>query len=174
MEKPKATRVVRRKRHSPVGNEFEKVETTFTGLSPNTEYHYQLIANNSNGEVKTEDQTFTTEHSPAEERQAENCPNTEPARRKQLYHASRLPRIREGHATRQRKAGRHFRRIPSRPTANASFTPRRAFSPAPTRIRWQLSTSPSERLAAGSPVPSSAVLRRAPPNPPFRTSSLPN
>ena len=59
-----------------VGNEFVKVEAAFPGLSPNTEYHYQLIAHNDNGEIKTADQTFTTEHSPTEERQGEECPNT--------------------------------------------------------------------------------------------------
>ena len=59
-----------------VGNEFEKIEATFSGLSPNTEYHYQLIAHNDTGEVKTVDQTFTTELSSAEEREAESCSNT--------------------------------------------------------------------------------------------------
>ena len=62
-----------------VGNEFNEVTATFTGLEPNTTYHYQLVASNSNdpgGEDTTTDQTFTTERSSAEERSAENCPNT--------------------------------------------------------------------------------------------------
>jgi hypothetical protein len=59
-----------------LGNEFEAVTATFAGLKPNTEYHYQLTAINSYGEeVKTADQTFTTELSSAEEHAAENCPN---------------------------------------------------------------------------------------------------
>jgi hypothetical protein len=59
----------------PVGNQFQPVSATFTGLQPNTTYHYQLIAHNSYpGEVKTPDQTFTTEPSAAEERVAEDCP----------------------------------------------------------------------------------------------------
>ncbi len=63
----------------PIGNEFEGVTATLTGLEPNTTYHYQLVASNSNdpaGEDVTADQTFTTEHSSAEERAAESCPNT--------------------------------------------------------------------------------------------------
>jgi hypothetical protein len=56
---------------------FEKVEATFAGLAPDTTYHYQLTATNSNGEVKTADQAFTTELSAAEEHAAEvtACPN---------------------------------------------------------------------------------------------------
>ena len=64
----------------PVGNEFVKREVTFTGLHPNTTYHYQLVAENgftSPGHlVETPDQAFTTESSAAEERAAEHCPNT--------------------------------------------------------------------------------------------------
>jgi hypothetical protein len=60
----------------PVSNEFEKVTATFTGLKPNTEYHYQLIGENEYGETVTVDQTFTTERSSDEEREAEHCPNT--------------------------------------------------------------------------------------------------
>ncbi|MGA8745171.1 MAG: hypothetical protein WB507_04835 [Solirubrobacterales bacterium] len=59
-----------------VGNEFEEVTATFTGLEPNTEYHYQLTAEDANGEAKTTDRTFTTERSSTEEREAEHCPNT--------------------------------------------------------------------------------------------------
>ena len=60
----------------PVGNEFEKITATFEGLQPNTTYHYQLEAVNDNGESETTDQTFTTEHSAAELRLSESCPNT--------------------------------------------------------------------------------------------------
>ena len=61
----------------PVGNEFVKREVTFTGLKPHTTYHYQLVAKNGyEGELKTADQSFTTELSAAEERAAEHCPNT--------------------------------------------------------------------------------------------------
>lgn len=60
----------------PVGNEFEEVTATFSGLKPNTEYHYRLIAENGYGKTETPDQTFTTEPSASEERAAENCPNT--------------------------------------------------------------------------------------------------
>jgi hypothetical protein len=59
-----------------IGNEFVPVSATFTGLEPNTQYHYQLIAENNYGDVATLDRTFTTEPSEAEERSAENCPNT--------------------------------------------------------------------------------------------------
>ena len=61
----------------PLGNEFEAVTATFTGLQPNAEYHYQLIAVSANSEeAESADLTFTTERSSAEEREAENCPNT--------------------------------------------------------------------------------------------------
>jgi hypothetical protein len=60
----------------PTGNEFLAREATFRGLQPNTTYHYQLAADNENGEVKTPDQAFTTELSAAEERAVEDCPNT--------------------------------------------------------------------------------------------------
>ena len=61
----------------PLGNEFKEVTATFSGLQPNTEYHYQLITVSANGEeVETADQTFITEHSSAEDRAAESCPNT--------------------------------------------------------------------------------------------------
>lgn len=56
-------------------NQFEAREVTFTGLKPNTTYLYQLRAENAYGEVSTTDQTFTTEMSGAEEREAEECPN---------------------------------------------------------------------------------------------------
>jgi hypothetical protein len=59
----------------PLGNQFESVSATFKGLKPNTTYHYQLLVRNSSGEEETEDQTFTTERSPAEELAAEDCPN---------------------------------------------------------------------------------------------------
>ncbi len=59
-----------------VGSEFEPITATFPDLQPNTTYHYQLLATNSNGEIKTVDQTFQTELSFAEERAAEtSCPN---------------------------------------------------------------------------------------------------
>jgi hypothetical protein len=58
-----------------VGNTFVPKSVTFTGLAPNTPYHYQLLASNENGEVHTVDATFTTEASTAEERAAESCPN---------------------------------------------------------------------------------------------------
>jgi hypothetical protein len=63
-----------------VGNEFVKVESegkegvTFTGLEPNTEYHYQISVENEYGHFSTPDRTFTTEPSSAEERAAEDCP----------------------------------------------------------------------------------------------------
>lgn len=57
-------------------SEFKPVIATFSGLQPNTEYHYQLIAENSNGRVSSADQSFTTEPSAAEERAVESCPNT--------------------------------------------------------------------------------------------------
>lgn len=59
-----------------IGNEFQPVSATFTGLEPNTEYHYQLVASSSNGAIETADGIFTTELSTAEERALENCPNT--------------------------------------------------------------------------------------------------
>jgi hypothetical protein len=66
----------------PTGSgEFKAVEATFTGLQPNTAYHYQLTAENENTEpghaLKTADAEFTTEPSASEERQAElaECPN---------------------------------------------------------------------------------------------------
>jgi hypothetical protein len=59
-----------------VGNEFLSKEVTFSGLNPNTTYHYQLTAENGTGKVETTDQTFTTELSTAEERALESCPNT--------------------------------------------------------------------------------------------------
>jgi hypothetical protein len=63
----------------PISNEFEKVTTEFTHLEPNTLYHYQLEVENDYTEgrvLKTADQSFTTEQSAAEERAAEDCPNT--------------------------------------------------------------------------------------------------
>jgi hypothetical protein len=61
----------------PIGDEFKAVTATFTGLRPDTEYHYQLIAVSANGEdVETVDQTFITERSGVEERAEENCPNS--------------------------------------------------------------------------------------------------
>jgi hypothetical protein len=57
--------------------EFQHVAATFTGLRPDTTYHYQLIAHNEYGTTETADRTFTTEPSAAEERAAEEreCPN---------------------------------------------------------------------------------------------------
>jgi hypothetical protein len=61
----------------PISNEFKQVEATFTGLQPNTEYHYQLVAVSANEEeVHSADQVFRTEESAAEERAKESCPNT--------------------------------------------------------------------------------------------------
>ncbi len=60
----------------PIGNEFIKREVTFTGLQPNATYHFLLSAENGYGAVKSQDQTFTTEPSGAEERELEHCPNT--------------------------------------------------------------------------------------------------
>jgi hypothetical protein len=64
-----------------IGNEFVPVEVTFTNLKPSTTYHYQLVAENGydeqyGGPYETADQMFTTEQSVAEERSAEECPNT--------------------------------------------------------------------------------------------------
>jgi len=59
-----------------VGNEFAEVTATFAGLEPNTTYHYQLTAENEDGKVESADQIFTTEHSTAELRAVEHCPNT--------------------------------------------------------------------------------------------------
>jgi hypothetical protein len=58
-----------------LGSESVKKEATFTGLQPNTTYHYQLTAHNSYGEVKTDDATFTTEETLAEQNAASPCPN---------------------------------------------------------------------------------------------------
>ncbi len=64
-----------------VGGEFDPVSCTFTGLQPNTEYHYQLLAEDSYTSpghlLETPDQAFTTEPSAAEAHQAElsECPN---------------------------------------------------------------------------------------------------
>ena len=62
-----------------VGGEFEPVDCTFTGLQPDTPYHYQLTAENEFTQpgppLKTADAEFTTELSSAEERAAEDCPN---------------------------------------------------------------------------------------------------
>ena len=52
----------------------EEVTATFTGLKPNTTYHYKLSAENESGKVETADAVFTTELSAAEERAAEDCP----------------------------------------------------------------------------------------------------
>ena len=60
----------------PVGNEFEPIEAEFTGLKPNTLYHYQIEAENSYGRTETFDKSFTTEPSSSEERAAESCGNT--------------------------------------------------------------------------------------------------
>ena len=59
----------------PIGNEFENKEVTFTGLTPNTSYHYQLLASNEYGDVETVDQTFTTERTVNEEAGNANCSN---------------------------------------------------------------------------------------------------
>ncbi len=58
-----------------LGDEFEQVTATFTGLKPNTTYHYQLVAEDSFGTRKSSDLTFTTEHSSTEEREEEHCSN---------------------------------------------------------------------------------------------------
>ncbi len=75
-----------------VSNTFESVSGTFTGLQPNTTYHYQLEASNAYGETKTADQTFTTERSAAEERAAEDCPNGPPGSTlREENHSTSLP-----------------------------------------------------------------------------------
>jgi hypothetical protein len=57
---------------------FEAIKATFTGLTPNTEYHYRLFVENFYTQPghpeESVDQTLTTEPSAAEERQAEDCP----------------------------------------------------------------------------------------------------
>ena len=58
-----------------VGNELVPVEASFTGLQPNTSYHYKLTAENLYGEVESADATFRTELSVAEYRAAEDCDN---------------------------------------------------------------------------------------------------
>jgi hypothetical protein len=59
-----------------VGNEFEAVTATFEKLEPGTAYHYQLSAENSYGiQVKSADQTFTTEETVAERDTAQGCAN---------------------------------------------------------------------------------------------------
>ncbi len=60
----------------PIGNQFEPVAVTFTGLKPNTTYHYQFVGENGYGLGESADQTFTTELSEAEEHERESCPNT--------------------------------------------------------------------------------------------------
>lgn len=61
-------------------SDFAAKEVTFTGLQPNTLYHYQLVAENSytapGSPLKTADRVFTTEMSAAEEHSREDCPNT--------------------------------------------------------------------------------------------------
>jgi hypothetical protein len=66
------------------GNQFRQITAVFGGLQPDTTYHYQLTATNTNGpggrgEVQSADQAFTTEPSAAEERAAElrECPSVE-------------------------------------------------------------------------------------------------
>jgi hypothetical protein len=54
--------------------DYEAVEASFTGLNPNTEYHYQLFGENEYGQVETADRTLTTERSAPEERAGEDCP----------------------------------------------------------------------------------------------------
>lgn len=59
------------------GNSFAPIEAAFTGLEPDTTYHYRLIVENENtvaGPVESPDQELTTEPSAAEERAAEDCP----------------------------------------------------------------------------------------------------
>lgn len=60
-----------------LGNAFEPISATFEHLQPNTTYHYRLTAINSYAEeVKTADQTFTTEETIAEQDAREGCANS--------------------------------------------------------------------------------------------------
>jgi hypothetical protein len=58
----------------PPGNTFQSVSAAFTGLQPNTSYHYRLTATNENGTVETPDAELTTEETITEE-DAAACPN---------------------------------------------------------------------------------------------------
>jgi len=58
---------------------FESIEAAFSNLQPNTEYHYQLLAENefigTGHPDESADQTFTTEESQVEEDVRSSCPN---------------------------------------------------------------------------------------------------
>ena len=89
-----------RRSQQPPSPASSRTPTTTTSSSPTT----------PNGEDETTDQTFTTEHSSAEEREAENCPNTN---LREENNSLSLPDCRAYEkitADRTRKAARHLRR----------------------------------------------------------------
>jgi plastocyanin len=61
------------------GSSSTPVSAPLTGLSPETTYHFLLVANNSSGEATGSDQTFTTTSTPVDTTDPQTTINSKPA-----------------------------------------------------------------------------------------------
>ena len=131
-----------------VGNEFLSREVTFTGLKPNTTYHFQVEGENGYGHTESPDQTFTTEKSSAEEREAEKCSNTN---LREENNSLSLPDCRayEQVSAVHKEGGQAFPDADLPPAANVCSISPMEHLPGHSRMKSRSSISPIAQNRAG-------------------------